>query len=184
MNSIYKPAREYTEEDLSMRFNPPKEWYSRAGHNTFLYGFIDMLRCVGQCDNWLEIGTHKGESTALVASSGQVKNIVTIDVKDYEKIGLYHEFDNIEFMLGHSDDLVDRFEDESFDMIYIDGDHTYEQVCKDIDNYLPKVKNGGFIGGHDYHDGAWPEVVRAVNERLESPTMTFQDLSWVKKISK
>lgn len=171
-------------EYMSMRFNPPKSWIGEAGYNTQLYGFIDLLKCVGQCDNWLEIGTHKGESTSLVASSGQVKNIVTIDVKDYEKIDLFDEFYNIEFMLGSSDDLVNEFEDESFDMIYIDGDHTYDQVCKDIDNYLPKVKNGGFIGGHDYHPDAWPDVVRAVNERFEHPTMTFQDCSWVKRISK
>jgi hypothetical protein len=36
------------------------------------------------------------------------------------------------------------------DMVYIDGNHAYEYVKKDIELYTPKVKHGGLIGGHDY----------------------------------
>jgi hypothetical protein len=39
---------------------------------------------------------------------------------------------------------------KEIDFVYIDGRHTYEAVKKDIELYYPKIKNGGFIGGHDY----------------------------------
>lgn len=44
----------------------------------------------------------------------------------------------------------ESFEDNSLDFVFIDGDHTYEGALKDIESWYPKVKNGGFISGHDY----------------------------------
>lgn len=49
------------------------------------------------------------------------------------------------------------------DFVYIDGNHTYEYVKKDIELWYPKVKNKGILGGHDYTE-RFPDVVRAVNE--------------------
>lgn len=50
-----------------------------------------------------------------------------------------------------SDDAVTDFEDNFFDLIFIDGLHTYEQVQKDCENYYSKVKSGGVFSGHDYN---------------------------------
>lgn len=47
---------------------------------------------------------------------------------------------------------------EYFDFVYIDADHTYEMVKRDINLWYPLVKSGGIIGGHDY--GFPDEVVR------------------------
>lgn len=69
----------------------------------------------------------------------------------------------------------------AFDFIYIDGMHTYEQVKKDIQNYLPFLKKGGFIGGHDYA-GTFQGVIDAVNETTGAPDITFKDTSWIKRI--
>jgi hypothetical protein len=44
-----------------------------------------------------------------------------------------------------------KIEDGSLDFVFIDGDHSYIGVSKDIKSWLPKVKKGGWIGGHDYH---------------------------------
>lgn len=38
----------------------------------------------------------------------------------------------------------------SLDLVFIDADHSYEGVREDIEAWLPKVKTGGWIGGHDY----------------------------------
>lgn len=51
-----------------------------------------------------------------------------------------------------SDKAVSKFKDKSLDYVYIDGDHRYEQVKKDIENYYPKVKKGGVFGGHNFCD--------------------------------
>jgi hypothetical protein len=58
------------------------------------------------------------------------------------------------------------FPDESFDWVYVDGNHLYEHVCGDLACYDPKVKPGGLMAGDDYGDAGWWEdgVTRAVDE--------------------
>lgn len=53
---------------------------------------------------------------------------------------------------------------EKVDFVWIDGHHTYEQVKKDILNYMPLIKSGGMMGGHDYGTMASPGVKEAVDE--------------------
>jgi hypothetical protein len=45
------------------------------------------------------------------------------------------------------------FPAKSIDFCYIDGDHSLEGIYTDIKAWLPKVKIGGIIAGHDYKDG-------------------------------
>ena len=55
------------------------------------------------------------------------------------------------------------FPDNYFNLVYIDADHTYPSVTEDITAWLPKVKVGGAITGHDY-GGGWQPVVDAVDD--------------------
>ncbi len=55
-------------------------------------------------------------------------------------------------------------EDEYFDFIYIDGSHLYEDVKRDLNDWLPKLKDGGIIGGHDYIAQPSFGVIPAVDE--------------------
>lgn len=57
--------------------------------------------------------------------------------------------------------------DASLDYVYIDADHHYEPVCRDIDAWLPKVKPGGIIAGHDFCPYTGYGVIQAVTERFE-----------------
>lgn len=57
--------------------------------------------------------------------------------------------------------------DASLDFAFIDGEHTYEAVVEDIAAWLPKVKSGGLLCGHDIdnHQFAFgASVRRAVDE--------------------
>jgi hypothetical protein len=54
--------------------------------------------------------------------------------------------------------------DESIDVIYIDADHSYNSVMKDLTLSLTKIKSGGLLSGHDYHSGEFPGVFNAVND--------------------
>lgn len=38
----------------------------------------------------------------------------------------------------------------NLDFVYIDGNHLYDYVKADIENYWPKVRKGGILGGNDY----------------------------------
>jgi hypothetical protein len=51
------------------------------------------------------------------------------------------------------------------DVLFIDGDHSYNGVKNDFNLYSPLVKNGGYIVFDDYNDHvSSPEVKPAVNE--------------------
>jgi predicted O-methyltransferase YrrM len=62
-----------------------------------------------------------------------------------------------------SDKMFSELENVKFDFIYIDGDHSYEQVLRDLNNSFKVLKVGGCILVDDY---AWIKdtVRRAVND--------------------
>jgi lipopolysaccharide biosynthesis glycosyltransferase len=60
---------------------------------------------------------------------------------------------------------VDNFEDQGIDWVFIDAEHSYESCKEDINAWLPKIKKGGWIGGHDYHP-RWQGVMNAVREKF------------------
>lgn len=45
---------------------------------------------------------------------------------------------------------ADLFPDESLDFVYIDGNHEFFFVVQDLHCWVPKVKKGGIVAGHDY----------------------------------
>lgn len=69
--------------------------------------------------------------------------------------------------------------DQSLDFVFIDADHSYEGCAADIDAWLPKIKPGGFLSGHDYENTAFPQfgVKRAVDERFQEVTLG-QNFTW------
>ena len=43
-----------------------------------------------------------------------------------------------------------QFYDGYFDWVYVDGDHSYEEVLSDLRSWWPKIKIGGCVAGDDY----------------------------------
>lgn len=67
------------------------------------------------------------------------------------------------------------FEDNSLDFVFIDADHSYEAVKKDIEDWHEKVKIGGYVFGHDID---WPSVKTAVEEKYGSNYIVEDDNVW------
>ena len=66
----------------------------------------------------------------------------------------------------YTTDAINLFEDDYFDWIYIDADHSYKSVITDLRLYAPKVKADGYILGHDYvpRPGMKYGVIEAVED--------------------
>lgn len=179
-----------------MNFYPMRDGYLIQGLNHL----IDYV-CDKDCRNLrlLEIGSYTGESTIVFAE--RFGEVIAIDpflnnydpndaaCKHADFSDVYNkflertkDFTNIKLIKKKSDDAIEDLKDEKFDIVYIDGMHTYEQVLKDINNYIKIINPGGFISGHDYTPQYWPGVVKAVNETIGIPEKVFQDTSWIKKI--
>lgn len=71
-----------------------------------------------------------------------------------------------------------NFEDNSLGLVLIDGDHSTEAVCRDIDVWLPKVKKGGILCGDDI---GWKTVEDAVIEKFGNNFSKGQSVWWVYK---
>lgn len=70
---------------------------------------------------------------------------------------------NVEILRLKSDDAAARFADRSLDYVYIDGEHSFDAVTRDLTNYFPKVKVGGLLIGDDY---GWTGIAPAVQQFL------------------
>lgn len=63
-------------------------------------------------------------------------------VKDY--------LDKVVFLKGLSVEMALQIPDNTLGFVYLDACHTYEAVLADLNAYLPKLKQGGIMAGHDY----------------------------------
>ncbi len=76
---------------------------------------------------------------------------------------------NCDIRKGASVDVAKTIPDRSLDFVFIDANHSYEAVRDDLRAWVPKVKSGGIISGHDYCvNPAKPfiNVIPAVQEYL------------------
>jgi hypothetical protein len=128
----------------------------------------------------VEIGVAKGDNALSILEELPIKKLYLIDAyEEYVQDGyLTTEYKNcfsiaIEklskyeqacFIKKTSEEAVKDIK-EQLDFVYIDGNHQYEYVKKDIALYYPLVKQGGILGGHDYP--TYPGVARAVDEFVE-----------------
>ncbi|MEH6559624.1 MAG: glycosyltransferase [Oceanicoccus sp.] len=77
---------------------------------------------------------------------------------------------DVRILKGYSEDeaIIDAVDDNSLSCILIDGDHSYKGVKADYDNYLKKVKVGGYIIIDDYGVlKEWPEITKFVDEEVK-----------------
>lgn len=90
--------------------------------------------------------------------------------------------DRRHIIVGNSWDVPSTMENAYFDSVFIDADHSYEAVKKDIVAWLPKVKTGGWLCGHDYCKKKYPGIVQAVHE-LNIPFELDEHYTWFCRIT-
>jgi len=100
----------------------------------------------------LEIGVACGQNAGHLLRNVPEARYTGVDPTIHEEVArrcAVHG-DRCEMWAEKSQDVVDRFADESLDLIFIDGPHTFAQVQHDVKHYRRKVKRGGFLAGHDF----------------------------------
>jgi len=131
----------------------------------------------------MEIGTQRGLTLCHI-----LKNVPNIDMVAIDPAQLWDEFyentkpyrSRIQIIQLYSDQAVPMWKPEEFDIIWIDGDHSYNQVKRDIINYRPFVKKGGIFGGHDFGPTSCGcGVILAVNEIFGNKNIELgEDYTW------
>lgn len=168
--------------------------------NTWLTGLIkcaEYIKSNTTVERMVEIGCYQGESTTLFAHIIKPNVLYAIDPfkngyddTDTSSTGDFTDiiynfnerikmFPCITHIAEFSYDVVNKFEDSSLDFVYIDGNHSYEGVVRDIKSYLPKIKKTGFLAGHDL---GRESVTNAIQDTFGEVDIYFEDSSWIKKI--
>ena len=92
-------------------------------------------------------------------------------------------FPQIHVIRMDSEDAAKMFPDGYFDLVFIDADHYYEAVKADIPIWLPKVRKGGILAGHDFGCRRHPGVEKAVKEAFgDDYSVPENSWIWVKEI--
>lgn len=185
----------------------PLEKISIRKSKTAIPGLLDLIAYISVHTDvplydfeMVEVGSFVGDSTRVFAGVVKTVNAVDpwknhydddMDPSSYKwdmKI-IEAQFDEVVAECGNiiknrmaSVEGAEMFEDGSLDMVYIDGNHKYEFVKEDIRVWLPKIKKGGFLCGHDYGHKLCPGTKPAIHEMVGPPDAVFQDTSWVKKV--
>lgn len=157
---------------ISARISHP---YCTASMEDIMQSFEtreDMMRHVVQPgDRILEVGVFRGKFAKFLRSldpaelhlvdpfegnlcSGNADgvNIEYIDGETaFEEVrDMFRDDARVHIHREWSPQALEKFPDDYFRAIYLDGDHTYEGSSRDLEVSFRKIRDGGYICGHDY----------------------------------
>ncbi len=90
-------------------------------------------------------------------------------------LGVGVEPSQYEFVVGDTAEAAKLFDHVSY--VFLDADHSYDGVLRDLNAWWPKVVNGGYIGGHDWEFGT---VSSAVKSMFPDPVI-IEKQCWLQK---
>lgn len=145
----------------------------------------DILNLLPKQIVFAEIGVFKGNFSKDIFSIVNPSHLYLVDIfegvvgsgdkdgNNFECADLSHEYQNIknyfadnknvEVIKSDSESFLLSLPDDHLDAVYIDAEHTYDFVIKELELSFQKVKNGGYIMGHDYCE-RFHGVIQAVTE--------------------
>lgn len=156
--------------------------------NLLYYSVLCSLK-----DNFLvvEIGTHRGFSTILMAQAikdgGMGGKIKTVDI-DPSLVRIARENvtkaameDVVEFNTSNSLDFLKQLttEVEEINFAFIDGDHTASQVIAEFELLEPKVSEcGGKVFFDNAAVGGVAEAISQIRQKYKGNFVEFENCSW------
>lgn len=151
---------------------------------------IKLLCNLAYDKNVFEIGTYRGRTT--YALSQYAKTVTTFDLgsnvslennlySDYVVGQVYKEnnCENVTQLIGNSLEFDFSPHYDKFDLVYLDGGHTYDIVKNDFEISNKLIKQGGWI---IVDDMGWPEVKKAMIELKETYNIEIlRDIAYYRK---
>ena len=113
--------------------------------------FINLINERGYKQG-LEVGVRDGISGSAFMKTN-IEHMYGIDHLEWQSGRKLEAESNgrYQYVIGRSPDCAEAFESEVFDVVFLDGDHSYEAVKQDLNAWWPKLKSGGLFCGDDYH---------------------------------
>ncbi len=172
---IYLDDIKITQKSLDITINIAKEIVTP--HHLHFHILYDIATKYTDDVQYVEIGCYAGRSACLMLQREKT-NVISIDIGKpilkhiaCDNIKKFNYLNNsYDYIEGDSrsqstiDQLKNKLNNRSIDILFIDGSHRYNDVISDFINYENLIKNGGYIIFDDYYDYMHsPEVNKAVN---------------------
>ena len=108
----------------------------------------------------VEIGVQRGVFSEIICQRNPQMRVYGVDawappngprmrLKARGRMAAYPQYS---FIAAWSVAASQQFAEQSLDFVYIDADHSYESCLADITAWHPKIRDGGILSGHDYHN--------------------------------
>ncbi len=112
--------------------------------------FIGSLIKMNGYKNVLEIGVFEGETSVKMIEALPIGGKYTgIDINDYRKLDFNKAGKGWNFILGESIKVLANMPEDHFDFIFVDGDHSWENILPEFKEIERVIKPGGVIAYHD-----------------------------------
>ena len=122
------------------------EWNSEVDVCEFIGSLIKMTGAA----NVLEIGVFEGEtSVKMIEALPYGGKYTGIDINDYLNHDLNSFGADVEFILGESIQVMQGMDPEQFDLIFVDGNHGWENILPEFKEAERIIKPGGIMAYHD-----------------------------------
>ena len=135
-------------------------------HSLRRHGLKGRIYCVDLWDTYVEMNPSARETGFFAYQSGQLRQLFDHSIRS---AGVSEATPICE----DSTRAWQRFPDESIDMLFVDGDHSYEGCLADLTHWYRKVKPDGVIIGHDYD---WDTVRSAVGHFSRQNGLRLQEM--------
>ena len=146
--------------------------------------YSDMVNKFPSGSHFVELGVWYGRSAAYMAveivNSGKQIDLYVVD--NFLKSPIdratnsLKDFKFVDIIQDNTINASRLFENGSLDLVFVDADHSAQGVTNDIKAWLPKIKKGGVIAGHDYENWRYPELKIAVDKLL--PVKKVSEMCW------
>ena len=122
------------------------EWNSEPDVCQFIGSLIKM----NGYKNVLEIGVFEGETSVKMIEALPIGGKYTgIDINDYRKLDFNKSGKGWNFILGESIKVLANMPEDHFDFIFVDGDHSWDNILPEFKEIERVIKPGGVIAYHD-----------------------------------
>ena len=138
------------------------EWNKKSNRKYFLRHLIES----NNYTTMTEVGVRDGRTTFYLLDNIPLLSIYAVDLSIagfYTKEVKSKYGDRLIPIQGNSSLVADHT--PRVDLVFIDGDHSYNGCAADIRAYTAKVKSAGILSGHDID---YPGVNQAVNQLIKS----------------
>lgn len=144
----------------------------------------------GSSATFVEIGTYRGKSSIClydkIQESGKDITLYTVDNWNGTEPHDQPEDNNRDIFIENrgtrginliDDDSTmasDLFQSESIDFLFIDSNNQWGDLSNEINYWIPKMKSGSIISGHDYH---WTGIGMVVNSIFPSASIISESIT-------